>query len=61
MEQVTTEMFSSQEQEIKELRKTVCAHDKELNNLIDFLIDFLEDVAGAKSRLLNLRMNRDLR
>ena len=58
MEQVTTEIFSSQEQEIKELRETVRVHDKEINKLIEFLV---EHVPGADFNLLNLRIDRDIR
>ena len=58
MEQVTNEMFSRQEREIKELRETVRVHDKELDKLIDFLI---KDVPGADSKLLNLKIDRDIR
>ena len=58
MEQVTTEMFSSQEQEIKALRETVRVHDKEINKVIDFLF---KHVQGGNSEFMNLRIDRGLR
>ena len=58
MGQVTPEMFSSQEQEIKELRQTVSVHGKAINKLIEFLS---EQVKDADFKLLNLRIDLDNR